>query len=103
MRPWLYTLTTYKILLFYADITITLPFIRAMQNPVTRPATPDQSSDSIRLLNSLHIPIDSGMFFLTPSYNYSYLKDLLQDDQQQVIDTQAPLALRCELCMKFLL
>ncbi|OJA16732.1 hypothetical protein AZE42_07560 [Rhizopogon vesiculosus] len=57
-------------------ITITLPFIRTMKNPVTLPTTPAEPSGSLRFTTPIHIPIDD-------------------DDQKQIIDTQAPLSLRC--------
>lgn len=55
-------------------ITITLPFMRAMQNPVTRPPTPVDDSESPGSVRSL------------PS-------QLIFTDEDQVIDTQAALAL----------
>ncbi|KAG1736667.1 uncharacterized protein EDB91DRAFT_1055551, partial [Suillus paluster] len=56
-------------------ITITLPFMRTMQNPVTRSTTPVETPDSGRYIPLQHIPTD-------------------HDDSQQIIDTQAPLPLR---------
>ncbi|KAG1864496.1 hypothetical protein C8R48DRAFT_773013 [Suillus tomentosus] len=55
-------------------ITITLQFMRTMQNPVTRPSTPTAETP-----NSLRsIPLQQ-----------------ISTDEHQVINTQAPLALRC--------
>ncbi|KAG1837318.1 hypothetical protein DFJ58DRAFT_734437 [Suillus subalutaceus] len=59
-------------------ITITLPFMRAMQNPVTRPSTP--------------IPGTPGLF--------SFFLQLLPakvslQDENEIIDTQAALSLSC--------
>lgn len=53
-------------------ITITLPFMRAMQNPVTRPPTPtEETPGSVRSVLSQHV----------------------FTDENEIIDTQAPLAL----------
>lgn len=56
-------------------ITITLPFMRTMQNPVTRPPTPVETPDSVRSIHLQPIPT-------------------VHDDSQQIIDTQAALPLR---------
>ncbi|KAG2130888.1 hypothetical protein DEU56DRAFT_914650 [Suillus clintonianus] len=56
-------------------ITITLPFIRMTQNPVTRPPTPSETpgSGSVRSAHAQYI----------------------STDEEQIIDTQAPLSLSC--------
>ncbi|KAG1727031.1 cora-like Mg2+ transporter protein-domain-containing protein [Suillus lakei] len=55
-------------------ITIVLPFMRTMQNPVTRPPTPTgETPNSIRSIPLQHV----------------------STDEHQVIDTQAPLSLSC--------
>lgn len=55
-------------------ITITLQFMRTMQNPVTRPSTPTaETPNSLRSIPLQHI----------------------STDEPQVIDTQAPLSLSC--------
>ncbi|KAG1837319.1 hypothetical protein DFJ58DRAFT_669005 [Suillus subalutaceus] len=58
-------------------ITVTLPFMRAMQNPVTRPSTPiPETPGSVR---SIHI----------------FTAKLFLQDEHEIIDTQAPLSLSC--------
>ncbi|KAG2138016.1 hypothetical protein DEU56DRAFT_945835 [Suillus clintonianus] len=62
-------------------ITITLPFIRMTQNPVTRPSTPSET-------------LGSGSVVARSICNHSQLK-YLPPDEQQIIDTQAALSLSC--------
>lgn len=55
-------------------ITITLPFMRTMQNPVTRPSSPiSETPGSVRSTHSQHV----------------------FSDENEIIDTQAPLSLSC--------
>ncbi|KAG2337523.1 hypothetical protein BDR05DRAFT_895097, partial [Suillus weaverae] len=71
-------------------ITITLPFLRTMQNPVTRPPTPT-TPGSVRSIPSQHI--STGRLFSLVLRSLP-AKVLLQDEHQ-IIDTQAALSLSC--------
>ncbi|KAG1767127.1 hypothetical protein EDD22DRAFT_950237 [Suillus occidentalis] len=70
-------------------ITITLPFMRTMQNPVTRPPSPT-TPGSVGSTLSQHI--STGMSFslvLRPLFAKVF------QDEHQIIDTQAALSLSC--------